>query len=123
MKKTLLEERKLVKTVEMVNDDSFTVLDFMEAFKQSFPDEWQTLVERFGLFGGKRRYTVATYLANRLYTYSHKPESCLVLFRKYGSGGTGDYRPATKEERKMFGSPWIAIYRKGNRKVNGASSC
>ena len=53
---------------------------------------------------------------------SQKSKSCLVPFQKYESNGTGDYRRATKEERKAFGSPWIAIYRKGKKKVNAASS-
>jgi len=112
VKKAVLEERKLAETVERLHTNSFTVLDFMRTFKGLFLDEWQALVKRFGLFGEKRRYTVATYLANRLYTYSHKSESCLAPFRNYGSRGRGDYRRATKEERKTFGSPWIAIYRK-----------
>jgi len=77
-----------------------------------FPIEWKILVESFGLFGEKKRYTVATYLANRLYTCSHKPISSLKPFQKYQKGGKGDYRRATPEERKIFGSPWIAIYRK-----------
>ena len=112
MKKALLEERKLMETVERLHKNSFTVLDFMETFQGLFPEQWQALVERFGLFGEKRRYTVATYLANRLYTYSHKPESPLAPFREYGSGRRRDYRRATEEERKAFGSPWIAVYRK-----------
>lgn len=112
MNKTLLEERKLVETVGKLHGDSFTVLDFMRTFEGSFPDEWQALVERFGMFGEKKRYTVATYLANRLYTYSHKSESCLMPFRKYADGAKEDYRRATKEERRVFGSPWMAIYRK-----------
>jgi hypothetical protein len=112
MKKTLLEERKLVQTVKRLPKNSFTILDFMGTFKRSFPDEWQALVERFGLFGEKKRYTVSTYLANRLYTYSHKSESCLLPFQKYACGAKGDYRRTTKEEREVFGSPWIAIYRR-----------
>jgi len=121
MKKTLLEERKLAETVERLNENSFTILDFISTFKGLFPNEWQALVGRFGLFGEKRRYTVATYLANRLYAYSHRRESCLLPFQRYGARGKGDYRRATKEERRFFGSPWIAIYRKG-KKVNVASS-
>lgn len=109
---TILEERKIIKTIKKSPKSSFTILDFMEVFKKLFPDEWQKLVERFGLFGEKRRYTVATYLANRLYAYSHKPESRLEPFGKYRKGGKGDYRRATREEREFFGSPWIAIYRK-----------
>jgi membrane-bound lytic murein transglycosylase MltF len=112
MKRTLIEEGKLAQTIDRLRGNSFTVLDFMVTFKGLFPDEWEALVERFGMFGEKRRYTVATYLANRLYAYSHKSESCLIPFRKYASAIRGDYRRATKEERKVFGSPWIAIYRK-----------
>ena len=112
MKKTLLEERKLAQTVEKLHRNPFTILDFMVAFKGLFPDEWDALIERFGLFGEKRRYTVATYLANRLYAYSRESESCLAPFQKYAGCGKGDYRRATKEERRDFGSPWIAVFRK-----------
>ena len=112
MTKTLLEERKLAQTVERLPLNSFTILEFIATFKELFTHEWEALVERFGLFGEKKRYTVATYLANRLYAYSHKSGSCLVPFRKYVSGQRADYRRATKEERRVFGSPWIAIYRR-----------
>jgi hypothetical protein len=70
------------------------------------------LVGRFELYGEKKRYTVATYLANRLYIYSHKPSSLLKPFQKYSKGVKRDYRTATKEERESFGSRWMAIYRK-----------
>jgi hypothetical protein len=116
MKKPILEERKIMETIEKLPGSSFTILDFMKTFKELFPDQWQKLAERFGLFGEKRRYTVATYLANRLYLYSHKSESCLEPFRRLKKGGKGDYRRATKEEKEFFGSPWIAIYRKRTRK-------
>jgi hypothetical protein len=112
MKKTILEDGKIMETIAKLFKHSFTILDFMKTVKELFPGEWQKLVERFGLFGEKRRYTVATYLANRLYVHSHKPSSCLEPFRKYVKGGEGDYRRATKEEKEFFGSPWIAIYRK-----------
>jgi hypothetical protein len=112
MKRTLIEERKLAQTVERLPENHFTVLDFMVTFEGLFPDEWQVLVERFGLFGEKKRYTVATYLANRLYAYSRKSESCLAPFQRYAGCGKGDYRRATKEERRYFGSPWIAMFRK-----------
>lgn len=88
----------------------------MDVFKALFPEDWQKLVDRYGLFGEKRRYTVSTYLANRLYTYSQKSGSLLKPFQKYRKGGEGDYRRATKEERKTFGSPWIAIYHKKENK-------
>lgn len=115
MGKPILEERRIVETVQKLRKSSFTILDFMETFKQLFPDEWRRLVERFGLFGEKRRYTVATYLANRLYSYSHKPKSCLAPFRQFRKGGKGDYRRTTDGERKLFGSPWIAIYQKRDK--------
>jgi hypothetical protein len=115
MKKAILKERRIAETIKVLPKSSFTILDFMKTFKELFPGKWQKLVERFGLFGEKRRYTTATYLANRLYAYSHKPGSRLRSFQKYRGGGEGDYRRATKEERKIFGSPWIAIYRKTER--------
>lgn len=116
MRKAVPEEGRLVETIRGLHEDSFTILAFMEIFKRLFPDEWQALVERSGLFGEKRRYTVAAYLANRLFTYSQKPESCLVPFRRYGRGRKGDYGRATREERRFFGSPWIAIFRKTEKK-------
>jgi len=112
MKKPILEERKIIETIEKLTEGSFTILDFMKTFKELFPNQWQKLVERFGLFGEKKKYTVATYLANRLYLYSHKSESCLEPFRKYKKCGKGDYRRTNKKEIESFGSPWIAIYRK-----------
>jgi ubiquinone/menaquinone biosynthesis C-methylase UbiE len=118
MKKPILEEKKIIETIEKLPESSFTILDFTTAFKELFPDQWHKLVERFGLFGEKKRYTVATYLANRLYLHSRKPQSCLEPFRKYKKGGKGDYRRATKEEKEFFGSPFIAIYRRRTRKQN-----
>jgi hypothetical protein len=112
MKPPLLGEEKIIEMIRKLPQNSFTILEFMETFKKLFPDEWKRLVERFGLFGEKKRYTVATYLANRLYTYSHKPNSLLKPFRKYTQDKKDDYQRATKEERESFGSPWIAIYRK-----------
>jgi hypothetical protein len=105
MKKPILDEGKIAETIDKLPKSAFTILDFIKIFKGLFPDEWHKLVKRFGLFGEKKRYTVATYLANRLYLYSHKPKSCLDPFQKYRKGGKGDYRRATKEKREFFGSP------------------
>lgn len=116
MGKAIFEEVKIVEAIQKLPKSSFTILDFMATFKQLHPDQWRRLVERFGLFGEKRRYMVATYLANRLYSYSHKPKSRLAPFQKYKGGGKGDYRKATAEERKRFGSPWIAIYQKRHKR-------
>lgn len=102
----------LITAIEKLTKSSFSVLDFTATFRRVFPDEWEQLVERFGLFGEKKRYTVSTYIANRLYAYSHKPGSYLKPFRKYARGGKGDYRRATKEEMVRFGSAWMAVYRR-----------
>jgi len=118
MRKQILEEKKIVETIKDLPGNRFSILEFIERFKELFPDEWKRLVKRFGLFGKKRRYTVSTYLSNRLYTLSHKPGSCLKPFRKWVKGGKGDYRKATGEERKIFGSPWIAIYTKVEKGKN-----
>jgi hypothetical protein len=70
------------------------------------------LVEKFGLFGSKRRYTASTYLSNRLDVYSQKPHSILVPFTRYAQGKFQSYRKTTVEERAVFGSPWIAVFKR-----------
>jgi hypothetical protein len=110
--KTIVEEEKIKDTINRISKSSFTVLDFMEAFRNIYPEDWKKLVKRFGLFGDKRRYTVTTYLSNRLDIYSQKPYSILVPFTRYKEGKFKDYRKTNQEERKVFGSPWIAVYKK-----------
>jgi len=110
--KTIVEEEKIEETIKRIPNDSFTILDFMETFKGMYPEDWKRLVVRFGFFGGKRRYTVTTYLSNRFDVYSHKPYSILVPFTRYKEGKFKDYRKTTEEEKKVFGSPWIAVYKK-----------
>jgi hypothetical protein len=70
------------------------------------------LVERFGLYGTKKKYTATTYLSNRLDVYSQKPHSILMPFVRYKLAKFKDYRRTTEEERKVFGSPWIAVFSK-----------
>jgi len=110
--RTLIEEEKLAGTIKKIQQDSFTVLDFIEVFKELYSEDWQRLVERFGEFGEKRRYTATTYLSNRLDQYSRKPNSLLVPFTRWSEGKFKDYRRTTAEERKRFGSPWIAVFKK-----------
>lgn len=110
--KTIVEEEKTEDTINRIPKGSFTVLDFMETFRSIYPEYWKRLVERFGLFGNKRRYTAATYFSNRLDVYSQKPHSILVPFTRYKKGKFKDYRKTTEDERKVFGSPWIAVYKK-----------
>jgi hypothetical protein len=110
--KLLLEEEKIVQTIKRVRQSAFTVLDFIEAFKRLYPDEWKLLVQRFGQFGEKRRYTVTTYLSNRLDLHSHKPQSVLIPFTRYSEGKVTDYRRPTEEEQKHFGGVWIAVFKK-----------
>ena len=110
--KTIIEEKKIEQTIKNIPKDWFTVLDFKEVFRRNYPEEWKRLVERFGLSGSKRRYTVTTYFSNRLDVYSQKPYSILAPFTRYKEGKFKDYRRTTEEERKVFGSPWIAVYKK-----------
>jgi hypothetical protein len=114
--KTLLEEEKIEETVRRVAGDSFTVLDFVTVFREKYPAEWKNLVKRFGQFGSKRRYTVTTYFSNRLDVYSQKATSLLEPFTRYKQAKFKDYRRTTSEERKNFGSPWIAVFRKKKQK-------
>jgi len=110
--KSIIDEQTIEVAIKNISKDAFTVLDFIEAFKTLYPEEWKQLVERFGLFGSKRRYTVTTYLSNRLDVYSQKSHSILVPFTRYKEGKFRDYRRTTEEERKVFGSPWIAVFKK-----------
>lgn len=112
VQKTLLEERKIERTIEAVIRSSFTVLDFMAIFKEKYPLDWKNLVDRFGQFGSKRRYTVTTYFSNRLDIYSQKPHSLIEPFTRYKQAEFKDYRRTTPEERRIFGSLWIAVFRK-----------
>ena len=95
-----------------VPKNSFTVLDFMEIFRVLYPEDWKMLIERFGLFGSKRRYTIKTYFSNRLDLYSHERNSLLFPFTRYKEAKFRDYRKTTDEEKKVFGSLWIAVYRR-----------
>nr|MDO8133918.1 hypothetical protein [Candidatus Njordarchaeum guaymaensis] len=108
----LLEEEKIEDTIKRIREASFTVLDFINLFKTLHPQDWDQLVKRFGTFGEKRRYTVTTYLSNRLDVYSQKANSLLVPFVRWKQGKFQDYRRTTDEERKSFGSPWIAVFKK-----------
>jgi len=110
--RTLIEEKKIEETIKRIPQSSFTVLDFIEVLKELYPEDWKRLVEKFGQFGEKRRYTVTTYLSNRLDLYSQKPHSILLPFTRYSEGKFKDYRKVTKEEQKHFGSPWIAVFKK-----------
>jgi hypothetical protein len=115
LSKIIVEEEKIEETIRSINGNSFTVLDFTEVFKRLYPQVWEQLVEKFGLFGSKRRYTVTTYFSNRLDVYSQKPHSILTPFIRYKQGKLKDYRKTTKEEREIFGSPWIALFKKNEK--------
>ena len=115
MKKTLLEEDKIAATIRQIPSRSFTVLDFSEVLKMLYPADWQRLVARFGQLGEKRRYTVTTYLSNRLDVYSQKSDSLLQPFMRYNAARCKDYRRPAAEERRRFGSLWIAAFKKKER--------
>lgn len=112
-KKTLLEEEKIEEAIRSIPKGAFTILDFIDVFSNLYPADWGRLVERFGQLGEKRRYTVTTYLSNRLYAYSRKSHSLLRAFTPYSKGKFDDYRKPTEEEQERFGSPWIAVFKKG----------
>lgn len=113
---TLLEVEKIEKTIRKVQQDSFTVLEFISVFKELHPEDWKRLAKRFGQLGEKRRYTVTRYLSNRLELYSSKADSLLMPFTRCSEGKFKNYRKTTEEERKLFGSPWIAIFKKKRKK-------
>jgi len=94
--------------------DAFTVLDFVAAFREQFPDLWEQLVDRYGLYGSGTRYSALTYLSNRLSSYSRRKTPGLLEPTPVGwKPEEGRYlRRTTREERQHFGSPWIAVYRR-----------
>lgn len=114
--KTVVEEDNIEETIRRIAKDSFTVLDFIEVFEKAYSMEWEKLVKRYGVFGNKRRYTVSTYLSNRLDAYSQKSRSLLLPFARYLQGKFKDYRRTSEEEKKIFGSPWVAVFKKKHPK-------
>lgn len=111
----LLDDQIIVSVIERIPKSTFTVLEFIDYLEGSHPQVWNSLLERYGTFGQGRRYTTATYLSNRLVTYSQKEGALLHPFRGWQKGRvppSPDYRRPTAEEKKRFGSPWIAVFRK-----------
>jgi hypothetical protein len=92
--------------------DAFAILDFADAFREQFPDLWQQLVDRYGLYGSGTRYSALTYLSNWLSAYSKRKALGLLEPMPVGwKPEEGRYlRRTTPEERQRFGSPWIAVF-------------
>ena len=91
---------------------AFTILDYVDAFEQLYPQGWQQLVERYGLYGSGTRYSALTYLSNRLSSYSRRKNPNLLKPTPKGwkPEESPDLRRTTPEERQHFGSPWIVIF-------------
>jgi hypothetical protein len=100
--------------------DAFTILDFVDAFQDKYPDVWDGLVERYGLYGSGTRYSALTYLSNRISAYARRRTPGLLEPTPKGwKPEEGRYlRRSTREERERFGSRWIVIYRR-RRTVQG----
>jgi hypothetical protein len=94
--------------------EAFTILDYTAAFARAFPETWDELVERYGLYGSGTRYSALTYLSNRLSTYSRRKTPGLLEPTPTGwKPEEGRYlRRSTAEEREHFGSYWITIFRR-----------
>jgi hypothetical protein len=92
--------------------DSFTVLDFRQAFEETFPHLWQQLVQRYELYGSGTRYSALTYLSNRLSSYSRRKRPGLLEPTPKGwkPEESRHLRHSTAEERQHFGSPLIVVY-------------
>ena len=91
---------------------TFTVLDYVEAFRRLRPGLWQELEDRYGLYGSGTRYSALTYLSNRLSTYSRRKKANLLepTPRGWKPEESPSRRRTTPEERRRFGSPWIVIF-------------
>jgi hypothetical protein len=108
----LLRRDVIESTIRSMRKRRFTVLEFADALKRRHPPVWRELVDRFGEFGEKRRYTVSTYLSNRLEEYSRLRGGLLARHARYSENRARGYRRPTESEKERFGSPWIAVYRK-----------
>ncbi len=82
----------------------------MDTFRNMRSEDRKRLVEKFGLFGSKRRYTATTYFSNRLDAYSQKPCSILVPFTGYKKGKFKDYKKTTR--KKGFRKPLYSCTQK-----------
>jgi len=107
-----LEEEKIIETIRYIPQNSFTVLDFIRVFKRLFSKDWNRLTEKFGQPSEKRKYTLNTYLSNRLDVYSQKPMSILQPFTRYSTGKFKDYRRLAEEDRTIFKGSWVALFKK-----------
>ncbi len=108
----LLDRGTIETTIKSMRKREFTVLDFGDALGKKHRVVWSRLVARFGQFGEKRRYTVSTYLSNRLEEYSRGGAGLLEKHPHYGEDRERGYRRPTEDEKARFGSPWIAVYRR-----------
>jgi hypothetical protein len=108
----LLDRDTIESIIKSIRKRQFTVLEFGDALKRRNPVVWQRLASRFGEFGEKRRYTVSTYLSNRLEEYSRLRGGLLDKHPRYREDRERGYRRPTELEKKRFGSPWIAVYRR-----------
>ncbi len=109
----LVPDEEVEATIELMAP-SFSILAFADAFAAAFPDRWDALVERYGLYGSGTRYSVLTYLGNRLSSYSRRTEANLLEPTPEGwSPREGPFlRRSTDEERERFGSAWMVVYRR-----------
>lgn len=95
-------------------------MDFIETLGRLYHEDWKSLSRRFGLFGDKRRNTTSTYLETGLMYTRIKPYSTLAPFTRYSEGRFTDYRKATDQERKTFGSPMIVVFRKREKQEDNS---
>ncbi len=94
--------------------EAFTILDYAATFKRLYPRAWARLRDRYGLYGSGTRYSVFTYLSNRLSTYSRRKEENLLEPTPVGwkPEESRFLRRTTPEEREHFGSRWIVVFRR-----------
>lgn len=109
-------DEQLLRTLEAIPGEAFTLFDFIGAFSDLYPDGWTDLVVAFGVKGDGRgrSYTAAVYLGNRLWMLSKKPGSPVLPLMPWQKGGveTPNQRRATPEERAMGAETIIRVFRK-----------
>jgi len=112
----MVTDEQIAATVTAIAGDAFTILDFVRAFSERYPDLWSELFVAYGEKGdGRGRgYTATVYLGNRLWQLSKKAGSTLRPLDRWQKGGveTPSQRRATPAERALGAETIIRVFRK-----------
>jgi len=113
MPNLIVDEKRIEDTIRSMLGNTFIVLISCRLLWR-FILRIEKDIERFGLFGSGRGYTVSTYFSNRLDVHSQKAHSILAPFARYREGKLKNYRKVPEEE-KIFGALGLLCTGRRNR--------